>query len=283
MFTNFSILNLLTFIIIILLMAVCLLVIFVIVLRFYHVVHDKYIKRNLAKWETPIFEYLEGDIKPQAIVNRVPRRKYKFLLKYLRDYLKVLKGEDYTKVASLVNDTNLFNYLIKKSKLNIRRRIDAAYFLGLSRCQRAKPILVKNLKSKSILLFLSSSISLAKLNALDSVGQILTNANRFSRISRDTILSILSEFERSVCFPLTKRLLNEKNDFYKIVIVIILRHFQFHEAANVVQRMIIYERSPEFIIQGIRFLGEIEHFDAVELLRSFFINHPNPRHQIGEY
>lgn len=253
-----------------------LLVIQVVALRLLHGYQKKQEQKFFAVWEGKIFEYLEGEETPKNIIKKVGRNKYIYLLRYLREFFLMLKGEDYEKLASLIRETKIQPFLISQLKSGSPRKInEAAYFLGLAKSFSARDILRKKLKSQNASVFLSSALALARLNDVDAVYTIFHNAHRFKFISKDSLLAILSEYTDEVCKVLFQNLRREKNTLIQSSAITLFRHFKFYDASDLALKIMVYSQNKDVIIECIKYFATIEYVEAATALRSM-INHPKP-------
>ncbi|MFA4924557.1 MAG: hypothetical protein WC557_10230, partial [Ignavibacteriaceae bacterium] len=162
-----------------------LLVIQVVLLRLLHGYQAKQEQKFIAVWEERIFNYLGSDEKPQTLIKKIRRGKYFYLLRYLREFFLMLKGEDFEKLSSLINETKLQPFLISQLKSGSPRKInEAAYFLGLAKSVDSRNLLRKKLRSQNASVFLSAALALARLNDINAVFDIFRNARRFKFISK---------------------------------------------------------------------------------------------------
>jgi len=263
-------------VIFILLVFIYLLILFILIIRILEQVRERRQKNFIKRWEEKIFEYLADKGNPISIIHLFPKSSYKYLLQNLRGYLRTLKGNDWTKLSKLINDTKIYDYLL--SQLSSKRKkklIFGAYYLGLAKSTRAKFILRKKLEHKNEIVFLSCAISLARMNESDSLDDILNEVVKFKKISRDTLLSVLLEYDESVCEKLFIRLDVEKSLWLKALIISALRHFKYTPAAPVILPILVKEESIELVIESIKYFGEIEYLDASTAIR-FFLIHSRP-------
>jgi hypothetical protein len=233
-------------------------------------------KNFVKKCEDKIFEYLVNNGNPISTIDLFTKSNYKYFLQTLSGYLLTLKEKDWISLSKLVNKTQVYDYLI--SQLSSKRRkklIFGAYYLGLAKSIGAKFILRKKLKSKNEMVFLSCAISLARMNELDSIDDILNEAVKLKKISRDTILSILFEYDESVCGKLIMRLEVETSLWLKATIISALKHFKYKPAATVILPILVKEESVELVIESIKYFGEIEYQNASTAIR-FFLIHSHP-------
>jgi hypothetical protein len=231
-------------------------------------------RKNFVKiWENKITEYLADNGNPISTINLLPKSSYKYFLQNLSGYLITVKGEDWIKLSKLINDTKIYNYLIShlRSRRN-KKLIFGAYYLGLAKSTEAKFILRKNLRHKNLIVFLSSAVSLARMNELASLDDILNEAAKFKKLSRDILLSVLLDFDESVCKKLLMRLDVEKSSWLKAIIISALKHFKYIPAATLILPILVKENSVEIIIESIKYFGEIEYMDASTAIR-FFLMH----------
>ena len=250
------------------------LVIQVVLLRLLHGYQTKQEQKFFAVWEERIFNYLEGDEKPQTLIKKIRRGKYIYLLRYLREFFLMLKGDDFAKLSSLINETKLQPFLLSYLQSGSPRKInEAAYFLGLAKSEASKRLLRKKLRSENASVFLSSALALARLNDIDAVFDIFRNARHFKFISKDSLLAILSEYTDDVCKPLFQNLKREKNVLIQSITITLFRHFKFYQAGEMVLKIMVYSPSKDVIIESIKFFSTIELFEASTALRSL-ITHP---------
>ena len=252
------------------------LVIQVVLLRLFHGYQNKQEQKFFAVWEEKIFMFLEGEEKPQALIKKISRSKYLYLLHFLREFLLMLKGDDFLKLSAIVNDTKIQQFLIAQIKSGSPKKInEAAYFLGLAKSVAAKNILRKKLRSQNASVFLSCALALARLNDVNIIFDIFGNARRFKFVSKDSLLTILSEFTDEICAPLLKNLKREKNTLIQSITITLFRHFKYYKAGESVLKIMVYSQNKEVIIESIKFFSSIEFMEASTAMRSL-INHPKP-------
>lgn len=250
------------------------LVIQVVLLRLYHGFQTKQQQNFFAEWEGKFFNYLEGNENPAALIKKIGRRKYLYLLRYLREFFLMLKGEDFQKLSSLINDTKLQPFLLSQLKSGAPKKInEAAYFLGLAKSTASIKLLRKKLKSPNASVFLSSALALARLNDSEAVFDILRSARRFKFVSKDSLLAILSEYSDDVCAPLLQNLKREKNVLIQSITITLFRHFKFYQAGETVLKIMVYSQTKEVIIESIKYFAGIEFYEALTALRTL-INNP---------
>ena len=274
MFIHLDIFTFLALTIFALLILTYILVIQVVLLRLLHGYQAKQEQKFIAVWEGKIFNYLESDEKPVALVKKIRRGKYFYLLRYLREFLLMLKGDDFKKLSALINETKLQRFLLSQLKSGSPKKInEAAYFLGLAKSVASRSVLQKKLRSQNASVFLSSALALARLNDIDSVFDIFRNARRFKFVSKDSLLAILSEYSNEICKPLLLNLKKEKNTLIQSITITLFRHFKFYQAGETVLKIIVYSQNKDVIIESIKFFCTIEFVKSATALRTL-INHP---------
>jgi len=252
------------------------LILFILIVRILEQLSEKRQKNFVKRWEEKIFEYLADSEDPISVIKLFPKSSYKYLLKNLNGYLLTLKGNDWIHLSKLINETKIYDYLLAQlSSKREKKIVFGAYYLGLAKSTGAKVILRKKLKHKNSNVFLSCALSLAKMNEVESVDEILNQAARFGNISRDTLLSVLLEFDESVCEELFMRLDIEKSLWLKAIIISTLRHFKYTPSAPVILPILVKEESADLVIESIKYFGEIEYIDASTAIR-FFLLHSRP-------
>jgi hypothetical protein len=233
-------------------------------------------KNFVIKWEEKIFEYLAANVNPISTINLFPKSSYKYFLQNLSGYLLTFKGNDWINLSKLINETKIYDYLL--SQLRSRRKqklIFGAFYLGLAKSSGAKFILREKLKHRNEIVFLSCALSLARMNESNSLDDILNEAVKFNKITKDTLLSVLLEYDESVCEKLCLRLDVEKSLRLKAIIISALKHFKYTPAATIILPILVKEQSIELVTESIRYFGEIEYLDASTAIR-FFLLHSNP-------
>jgi len=268
LFTNFKFSNpIITtvwglFFIVLLLAHYCLL------LRFLYNQRNKKQIRLYAKWEGVIFQYLEGKQSPQDIVDSIQKSDYGYFLIYLKNYLITVKGEDFKRLSALLTETRIFPYLTSCLKCRKRRkRSSAAFFLGLARVNKAKEYLRQGLKDHAPCVVLNCAEGLAKLGAIDTIGDILFQYRHRKNYSRDILLCVLFEFGNDVCQPLLQQLLEEKDDSSRIIIVEVLGHLRYYPAGREILHLLDTSPTRELRAACIEAIGRTEYIDALPTLR----------------
>jgi hypothetical protein len=262
--------------VLVLFVVIYLLVLFILMVRFLEQTRKMVERSFILRWEERIFDYLSTDKTPQDVIRLFNSYGYKYLLQFLRNYLLALKGSDKEKLMKLVTDTKLYDYVFKQLKSNNKRKIVfGAYYLGLVKATVAVPKLRKKLKYKDQLVFVTCAMSLARINAVEGLDEIFTEATKFKGITKDTFLSILLEFNDIVCDNLAKRLEEETSTENQSIIITALRLFRYLAAAPLVMRKLSGETDKKLIIEIVKYLGEVEYLDASEDLK-FYLQESDP-------
>ena len=195
---------------------------------------------------------------------------------FLRNYILTLKGKDKDKLLHLINDTKLYEYLVTQLNSTIKRKLTfGAYFLGLAQSNKAIGELRKKLKSRNEFVFVSCAISLAKIDAEDTLDDIFTEAHKFERLSLDTFQSILLEFSNSICGHLLKRLNIETSDELKPMIISTLRHFKYFPPSSDTLLKLLNDENDKIVMEVLKYFGEIEYIDASDKIK-IHLQNPNP-------
>lgn len=249
---------------------------FVVALRIINNFRAKQQKIFLNKWESLIFSFLENDELPDELVAKIPRRKYKYLLNYLREFLLTLSGKDFERLASLINQTKLTDYLIKKLKSGYKNNITfASFFVGITGIEIAKPLLQKNIKSHNQQMFFSSAVALAKINSYDSLDLILHEFIKYNNLGDDYLLLILTEFHENICQEIINLLTVEISSSLATTFLRVLRYYKYQIAGPTVLRMLVYSHLTEVIIECLKFIEEIKYEKAASAV-SRLLDHKLP-------
>ena len=269
-------LHILLYIILILFCLTYLLILYVINLRLYHDFNTRRQKIFTNEWETTVLNYLQLRGDPEDLVKKVPRRKYLFLLELLRGFLLSLKGNEYEKIADIIKQNKLYSYLIKGLESHrINRVITSTYFLGLAKVVKSKELIAKKLDTKSEFIFINCATCLAQMNATEFVGKILTRAGSFVRISKDTLLFILLEYQQDVCLTLLKLLPGKMPDYQKESIISLFRHFKYQESAPQVTKLLVNTANVDLMLECLKFLREVRYMESHYVIKSL-LDHKNP-------
>lgn len=259
-----------------LLTLIYLLILFILLIRIFEQYRSAREKIFVTNWEKKIFEYLNKDQNPHDLIKLFPRSTYKYLLNNLRGYLLMLKGDDKEKIQRLVNETPVYDYLLKKIKsFRSKNLIFGVYYLGLAESENSRFIIRKKLKTRNELVFLTCSLSLARMNDIDSINSIFNEAAKFKNLGNDTLQSILLEFDESCCLHLLMRLDSEKSPKIKSVIIAVLRHFKFEPAAPDILSFLFNEESSLVIMEALKYFSKIKYAGALAAVR-FYLNNSKP-------
>ena len=269
-------LHILIYIIFILLCLTYLLILYVINL---HIYHDYITRRQnifTDEWEATIFKYLQSGENLEELIKKVPRRKYLFLLELLRGFLLSLKGREHEKIGDIIREKKLYGYLINGLKSHRTGKvIKSAYFLGLAQVVKSKELISKKLVTKSESVFISCATCLAQMNAIEYVSIILTRAESFARISRDTLLFILLEYRQDVCTPLLKLLSGKIPDYQKESIIALFRHFKYRESAPAVAKVLVNTINVDLTLECLKFLREVRYGESRTAI-TYLLDNKNP-------
>jgi hypothetical protein len=269
-------LHILIYIILILLFLTYFLILYVINLRLYHDYITRKQKIFTEEWEATIFKYLQLREGPEDLVKKIPRRKYLFLLELLRGFLLSLKGSEYEKIADIIREKKLYDYLTKGLKSHRTSRvITSTYFLGLAKAVNSKELIARKLDTKSEYIFINCATCLAQMNATEFAEKILTRAESFRRISRDTLLFILLEYREDICPNLLKLLPGKIPDYQKEAIISYFRHFRYEESAPEVTKVLANTFNVDLMLECLKYLREVKYMESHYTINSL-LDHKSP-------
>jgi len=254
---------------------VLLLAIYCFWLRFLFNLREKKKQKLFSQWEEEVFKFLEEKQFPREFVKSIPKSDYSYFLNFLENYLTTLKGEDFERISSLITHTELFSYLCEKLKYgNKQNRSDAAYYLGLARASEAKTVLKEGLKDRDDSVVFNCALALAKIGAVEMVGEILRQYHYRKNYSLDLLLSLFTEFGSKVCPHLLQHLPDERNESFLILIVDLLGHFRYYSAGEAILKLLKTTSHEELKIHCIKSIGRMEYIEALPILREY-VNDPN--------
>jgi hypothetical protein len=260
-------------IILVMLASIYLLVLVILIIRLTQQIRENKEKKFVKNWEDVIFEYLSEDKNPHEIINLLPVSRYKYLLMYLRNHFLTLKGSDWKKLSDLVIQTKLYDYLLSQLKSRrIKKIIFGAYYLGLAKSEKANLFLLDKLKHRNQMVFLACALSLARISKVDSLDSILNQAAKFKNLSRDTLLSIIIEFNNNICENLLHRFNSETSPLIKSIILSALRYFKYFPAASDILQVLVKAESNELVLESLKFFSETGYLDVSTALRFCLLN-----------
>ena len=259
---------------VIIFLAVCsvLLIMIVILIRYADDRFDKKVSAFSEKYSALFFSYLGSESNPEDFLAQIPKTQINILLIFIQDYFQTLSGKELESLQKLTNDTWIYDLLINGLKSHSRKKnLRAIYLGGVSNNHKIKPYLKDFLSHKDALIFYHSARSLARMNAIEFAERILAGASLHKEIGQDILVSIFLEFKPEVCNYLLKRI-HIEDDRFKVVIVKILRHFNYREASSVIEKIISGTKSKLLILELIKYAGQIECLEALATIKSFLNN-----------
>jgi hypothetical protein len=243
-------------------------------MRILNNIRNKQKIKFLDEWETLLFSYLENTGLPDELVNKIPRRKYKYLLGYLGEILLTLKGKDFDKLAALITSTKLSGYLLAKLKSNSKRNIVfSSFFVGLAKIEKAKPILQMKVKKHNDQIFFSCSTALARINSYESLDLILTEFKRYRHYGY--LLLILTEFDEKICDKIIEMMKTELPDQFIVTFIRVLRYYKYQKGGQTALTVLVYSYSKEILIESLKFIEEIKYKNAIPAV-SKLLEHSKP-------
>ncbi|MDR3625571.1 MAG: hypothetical protein P4L45_01985, partial [Ignavibacteriaceae bacterium] len=212
----------------------------------------------IKKWESLIFEYLENGILPDDIVNKIPERKYKFLLENVAEFLLSLKGEDFDKLVTLITSTKLSDYLLKKLRSNNKNNIIfASFFVGIAKVEEAVPLLQAKIQKHNEQIYFSCSSALAKLNSYENLELILSEFKRYKQYGY--LLLILTEFDEKICDKIIGLMHAELSEPLTVTFIRVLRYYKYQAGGPTVLTKLVYSYSREILVESLKFIEEIKY------------------------
>ncbi len=233
-------------------------------------------KRFLKEWEILVFACLENDPSVRELLNKIPKRKYKYFLEYVREYLITLSGEDFLKLSRLITSTNFSSYLLKRlNSSNTNKVIFSSFFIGISNIEEAKPLLLHKIKTHNEQIFFSCASALAKMNSYESLGIILEEFNQYKQFGYEYLLLILTEYDEKICEEIIPLIKPNQPEQLIITFIRLLRFYKYYNGGQSVLTTLIYSYSKEIIIECLRFIEETKYINAISAV-SRLIEHSKP-------
>jgi hypothetical protein len=256
---------------VIIFLAVCSVLLILIVVLIRHV-DDRFKVKVSAfseKYSALFFSYIGSETNPEEFLAQIPKTYINILLIFIQDYFQTLSGKELESLQKLINDTWIYDLLMDGLKSHSRKKkLRAIYLGGVSNNYKIKPYLKDFLSQKDPLIFYHSARSLARMNAIEFAERILAGASLHKEISQDILVSIFLEFKPEVCNYLLKRI-HLEDDRFKVVIVKILRHFNYREASSEIEKILSNTKSKIVILEIIKYAGQIECLEVLNTIKSF--------------
>ena len=259
---------------VIIFLAVCsvLLIMIVVLIRYIDDRFKKKVSSFSEQYSALFFSYIGSETNPEDFLAQIPQTYINILLIFMQDYFQTLSGKELESLQKLINDTWIYDLLIDGlNSHSWKKKLRAIYLGGVSDNYKIKPYLKDFLSQKNPLIFYHSARSLARMNAIEFAERILSGASMHKEISQDILVSIFLEFKPEVCNYLLKRI-HIEDDGYKVVIVKILRHFNYRTASSEIDKIISGTKSKILILEMIKYAGQIECLEALDTVKSFLNN-----------
>lgn len=256
---------------VIIFLAVCsvLLILIVVLIRYADDRFKKKVSAFSEKYSASFFNYLGSETNPKDFLARIPKSEINILLIFIQDYFQELSGKELESLQKLINNTWIYDLLIEGLNSHSRKKLlRTVYLAGVSNNLKIKPYLKDFLSQKDPLIFYHSARSLARMNAIEFAERILAGASLHKEISQDILVSIFLEFKPEVCNYLLKRI-HIEDERFKVVIVKILRHFNYREVASEIEKILSRTKSKILILEMIKYAGQIECLEALNTIKSF--------------
>lgn len=240
--------------------------------RIFHNYSAKIHERFSDEWEPKLFDFMTSDTSPEEFLKSIEQRRIFNLLKLLRNYLNLLKGNDFNKLSSLILTDKINTYFSKSLRsIRIKKRIEVIYYLGIFKNNRYKKKVALFLKSTNDELYAQAALSLARINAEEYIDDILTMYGKHKRISSGTLYSVLIQFNKNSCNTIFQYLNHAKDDKIKSIILAALTHFKYQKAVDKGMHYLLYSHSRPLLVQSMKYFAAIEYAGAANALRLIFL------------
>ena len=192
-----------TFFIVLQLGLVTLLILYTLLLRFFHQINDEKKRKLFDIWYQLLFEYLdaqadedEESLTPEELKEQIPPKDFALFGAFAREFFLDIKGEDQVALSKLLETIGFVDFL--KENLTGKdqwERVHAIYFLGLMQHKALIPQIRKALKDPSPVVTLLTAQVLVQMKDSESIKEIfqwLGDSNDEEHYTR--LLQVLIEF-----------------------------------------------------------------------------------------
>jgi HEAT repeat protein len=237
-------------------------------MRFFDHMNEIKKKKFIAKRQNQIFDYISNEVELQTLISSISRFQYNTLLSYLRDLLFNLKGADAVRLKNIFAEPKLLNYIFRLLRSwKKKKRIKAIYYLRYINKPEVVELLMKELESSNELIFKTTLESLAYLNSAEKINQILDLVLKQKNINADMMLTLINNFDDSICPIIAERLVTEKSNILLQVIITFLAHHKYIDASSKVLSVLIRAKDDKVALEAVNYLGEIEDPNSLQMLK----------------
>lgn len=245
----------------------------VIILRAASNKRDRRVEEFNKKWEALILDYLVSDAPPKTLIQKLDGKDYRNFLTLLIKFLNSISGDEFSRLAALVENTCIYTFLSKELHSKKSSRVaEAAFYLGGCRLKIAAPALIEKLYDNRQTVFFNAALALAKINHHNAIELIIKNILRFAELGKDAILEIFLEFNIDAC-PLFRKILSEtESDYARNMMIKTLGYHKDYASAPIIIKTLKSTANKELIITSLRALRNIEYTLSEEILALLSIN-----------
>lgn len=232
-------------------------------------IHTKF----LDVWEPKLFTFLESDITPNEFLFKLKSDRISNFLVLIRNYLNLLTGHDFDRLKSLLKSEKIISYFensLKKGKT--RNTVEAIYYLGIFKNPSYNKVVEKFLHANDDEIYSHSARSLARMDAKEYIDDILKLWPSHKKVSRDTLYSILIEFQKESCSVMKDNLERTEDNKIRTIILAAFTHFQYSDATDNALEYLSQSDDAELLIQSMKYFEELEFREAATELRKIFSN-----------
>jgi len=227
----------------------------------------------LYEWEPKLFAFLESDIPPNEFLFKLKTDRVSNFLVLIRNYLNLLTGHDFDRLKSLLKSDKIISYFedsLKKGKT--RNTVEAIYYLGIFKNPSYNTVVEKYLHANDDEIYSHSARSLARMDANEYIHDILRLWPSHQKVSRDTLYSILIEFQVESCIVMHEILGKTSDNKIRTIILAALTHFQYSDATDIALEYFSQSDDQELLIQSMKYFEELEFREASNELIKIFSN-----------
>lgn len=232
-------------------------------------IHTKF----LDVWEPKLFAFLESDITPNEFLFKLKSERVSNFLVLIRNYLNLLTGHDFDRLQSLLKSEKIISYFedsLRKGKT--RNTVEAIYYLGIFKNASYNKAVANFLRENDDEIYSHSARSLARMDANEYIHDILRLWPSHQKVSRDTLYSILIEFQVESCIVMHEILGKTSDNKIRAIILAAFTHFQYSEATDHALEYLSHSDDSELLTQSMKYFEELEFREASNELRKIFSN-----------
>lgn len=220
-------------------------------------------------WEGKLFEYMMGDKDSKELLAELQNSEIQHFMRLIQDFLQNTSGDEFKKLQKILMEYKIHEHLNKLLHKKGNSRILTARVIGMARLKSFLEPIAKLIHTASIQEAYAFAYVYARNNAIIPFSDYMNNEHFTQYLTKDQLLNLLLEFDKSVCPYLLKKLKTETSALKISSYIALLGHHEFVSAEKEIIRIMTNTNEKSVIIASLRALGEIPHLSNPLIFRSY--------------